>query len=114
VKDAEIKRQIREAAGAEERESYEHLMPADWLEALAPLGTDWHKGLLETAPYLIVAFRIDFGLSRTADSETKLRAGVRRNRNGISLCRVTHERPGDPDSHSESDGIPFEHSRAAE
>src|SRR5271163_2631704 len=73
VKDAGIKRQIREAAEAEERESYEHRMPADWLEALAPLGTDWHKEFLETAPYLIVVFRIDFGLSRTADSETKLK-----------------------------------------
>jgi len=41
VKDAEIKRKFREAAEAEERESYEHRMPADWLEALAPLGTDW-------------------------------------------------------------------------
>jgi iodotyrosine deiodinase len=62
VADPEIKRQIREAAEAEERESYEHRMPADWLEALAPLGTDWHKEFLETAPYLIVVFRIDYGL----------------------------------------------------
>ena len=62
VKDPQIKRQIREAAEAEERESYEHRMPADWLEALAPLGTDWHKAFLETAPYLIVVFRIDYGL----------------------------------------------------
>src|SRR6202162_4141524 len=62
VKDAEIKRKIREAAEAEERESYEHRMPADWLEALAPLGTDWHQEFLETAPYLIVVFRVDFGL----------------------------------------------------
>ena len=118
VKDPEIKRKIREAAEAEERESYEHRMPADWLEALAPLGTDWHKEFLEAAPYLIVVFRIDFGLSRTADGETKtdtlLCAGVRRHRNGISPCRTTYERPGDPDSHAEPDGIPFEHSRAAE
>ncbi len=62
VQDPEIKRQIREAAEAEERESYEHRMPADWLEALAPLGTDWHKEFLELAPYLIVVFRIDYGL----------------------------------------------------
>jgi iodotyrosine deiodinase len=48
VKDQEIKRRIREAAEAEERESYEHRMPAEWLEALAPLGTDWHKEFLET------------------------------------------------------------------
>jgi nitroreductase len=61
VRDSEIKRRIREAAEAEERESYEHRMPADWLEAL-PLGTGWHKEFLETAPYLIAVFRIDFGL----------------------------------------------------
>ena len=66
VKDPEIKRQIREAAEAEERESYEHRMPADWLEALAPLGTDWHKEFLETAPYLIVVFRVDYGLAGEA------------------------------------------------
>lgn len=71
VKDPEIKRKIREAAEAEERESYQHRMPADWLEALAPLGTDWHKEFLETAPYLIVVFRIDFGLTQTAEGESK-------------------------------------------
>jgi iodotyrosine deiodinase len=71
VKDPEIKRNIREAAEAEERESYERRMPADWLEALAPLGTDWHKEFLETAPYLIVVFRIDFGLTQTADGDMK-------------------------------------------
>ena len=73
VKGAGIKRQIREAAEEEERDSYEHRMPADWLEELALLGTNWHKEFLETAPYLIVVFRIDFGLSRTAESETKLK-----------------------------------------
>ncbi len=71
VKDPDIKRKIREAAEAEERESYEHRMPEDWLEALAPLGTDWHKEFLETAPYLIVVFRIDFGLAQTSDGEVK-------------------------------------------
>ncbi len=69
VKDPDIKRRIREAAEAEERESYEHRMPSDWLEALAPLGTDWHKEFLETAPYLIVVFRIDFGLA--GETKTK-------------------------------------------
>jgi nitroreductase len=62
VRDSEIKRRFREAAEAEERESYEHRMPADWLEALEPLGTGWHKDFLETAPCLIAVFRIDFGL----------------------------------------------------
>jgi iodotyrosine deiodinase len=62
VRDPETKRKIRAAAELEERESYEHRMPDDWLEALAPLGTDWHKEFLESAPYLIVLFRVDYGL----------------------------------------------------
>lgn len=57
VSDPDIKRQIRAAAEAEERESYERRMSQEWLEALAPLGTDWHKPHLEAAPYLVVVFR---------------------------------------------------------
>ncbi len=73
VKDPEVKRKIREAAEAEERESYEHRMPPEWLEALAPLGTDWHKEFLEAAPYLIIVFRVDFGLTQTAEGEKKIK-----------------------------------------
>ena len=62
VRDAEVKRRIRCAAEAEERESYERRMPDEWLRALAPLGTDWHKEFLETAPYLIAVFRVDYGM----------------------------------------------------
>ena len=71
VRDAEIKRHIRKAAEKEERESYEHRMPEEWLDALAPLGTDWHKEFLETAPYLIVVFRVDFGIKKIAEREKK-------------------------------------------
>lgn len=60
IDDPEIKREIREAAEIEEKESYAHRMPAEWLEALEPIGTDWHKPFLEIAPWLIVAFRVDF------------------------------------------------------
>lgn len=56
VEDPDTKRRIREAAEAEEREFYEHRATAEWLEALAPLGTDWHKPFLETAPCLIAVF----------------------------------------------------------
>lgn len=56
VSDPDVKRRIREAAEREEHEFYEHRAPADWLEALAPLGTDENKPFLETAPYLIVVF----------------------------------------------------------
>ncbi len=57
VSDPETKRAIREAAEAEERESYEGgRMPEPWRAALAPLGTDWHKPFLETVPWLVVLF----------------------------------------------------------
>lgn len=51
-----VKKQIREAAEIEERELYEHRASDEWLDALAPLGTDAHKPFLETAPWLIVVF----------------------------------------------------------
>ncbi|MBL8181945.1 MAG: nitroreductase family protein, partial [Blastocatellia bacterium] len=58
VRDAEVKRKIREAAEAEEYESYHNRMSDKWLRRLAPLGTDEHKPFLEIAPYLLVVFRI--------------------------------------------------------
>jgi iodotyrosine deiodinase len=57
VSNPEVKKQIRIAAEEEELESYESRMSSDWLEDLKPLGTDWHKPFLETAPYLIIVFR---------------------------------------------------------
>mgnify|MGYP003861806269 CR=1 FL=1 len=56
VSDPEVKRRIREAAEAEEREFYSGKAPQEWLDVLAPLGTDEHKPYLETAPYLIAVF----------------------------------------------------------
>jgi nitroreductase len=62
VSDPEIKRKIRVAAEAEEREFYQHRAPQEWLEALAPLGTDENKPFLETAPCLIAIFTQRYGL----------------------------------------------------
>lgn len=56
ISDPAVKRRIREAAEAEEREFYENRAPDEWLEALAPLGTDSHKPFLEMAPWLIAIF----------------------------------------------------------
>ena len=55
------KKKIRDAAEAEEREFYEHRASEEWLAALEPLGTDEHKPLLETAPYLIAVFLQKYG-----------------------------------------------------
>lgn len=52
-----IRRRLREAAEAEERAFYEGgRAGAEWLDALAPLGTDWRKPFLETAPWLVAVF----------------------------------------------------------
>lgn len=59
IDDATMKREIRLAAEAEERESYDHRMPQEWLDALEPLGTNAEKPFLEVAPWLIVLFRVD-------------------------------------------------------
>ncbi len=56
ISDPELKSRIRRAAEQEEREFYTRRAPKEWLEALAPLGTDEHKPFLETAPYLIAIF----------------------------------------------------------
>lgn len=62
VTNPEVKRRIREAAEKEEYENYHGRMPGEWLRALAPLETDWHKEFLEIAPALIVVFKQDYGL----------------------------------------------------
>ncbi len=62
VADPTIKAQIRAAAEAEEYENYHGRMTAEWLEALAPLGTDEHKPHLTDAPWIVVLFRQAHGL----------------------------------------------------
>ncbi len=62
VENADLKKQIREAAEKEEWESYNGRLPVEWLEDLKPLQTDWKKEFLETAPYLIIVFKKSFEL----------------------------------------------------
>lgn len=60
ISDSSLKRRVREAAEAAEREFYA-TAPAEWLDELAPLGTDAVKPYLETAPYLIAVFARRYG-----------------------------------------------------
>lgn len=62
VSDAAMKREIRIAAEKEELEFYRHKAPQEWLDALAPLGTNEHKPFLEAAPYLIAIFAQSYSL----------------------------------------------------
>jgi nitroreductase len=60
VSDAKLKASMREAAEREEHENYHGRMPPEWLEALAPLGTDEHKAHITDAPWVVVAFKKSF------------------------------------------------------
>jgi len=60
VTDPQLKHEIRLAAEAEEKQSYERRMPQEWLDDLAVLGTDWHKPFLEIAPALLVVFAVAY------------------------------------------------------
>ncbi len=67
VSDPGIKREIRVAAEAEEREFYARRASAEWLKALEPLGTDENKPFLEIAPYLIVVFLQKFSHNQAGE-----------------------------------------------
>lgn len=63
IRDQNKRRQIRLAAEKEEYEFYHHRATAEWLEALAPLGTNPEKPFLEDAPFLIAIFVQAYGIS---------------------------------------------------
>ena len=64
VSDPAVKRRIREGAEEQERALYERRASEEWLDALAPLGTDAHKPFLEQAPYLIAVFCQRYALAK--------------------------------------------------
>ncbi|HAT26878.1 MAG TPA: nitroreductase family protein [Gammaproteobacteria bacterium] len=69
VSDPAIKQQIRERAEEEEEKFYNDRAPQDWLDVLAPLGTDASKPFLQRAPFLIVIFSQKFGFDATANKQ---------------------------------------------
>ena len=70
VKDKNIKKEIRKAAEKEEKEFYGHRATHEWLKDLNQFGTNWEKPFLESAPYLIVVFRVKYDLG-IGDSKKK-------------------------------------------
>ncbi|MGB9012508.1 MAG: nitroreductase family protein [Aeromicrobium sp.] len=61
VTDPEVRRRLRDAAEAEEREFYERRASAEWLAALRALGTDAEKPFLTDAPAVIAVFEVHRG-----------------------------------------------------
>jgi nitroreductase len=70
ISDGEVKRRLRDAAEAEEHENYHGRMPGEWIEALAPLGTDEHKTHLTDAPWIVVLFRQSYGVRESGEKRT--------------------------------------------
>lgn len=91
VTDPALKHAIREAAEAEERETYEHRMSDEWRAALAPIGTDAHKPFLDVCPALIVMFRQDYELlpdgSRRKNYYVQESCGIAL---GLLIAALTH------------------------
>lgn len=90
----DLRARIREAAESEESEAYEHRMSPEWLEALRPLGTDWHKPHLTDAPWLIVVFEQAYGLRAEGSRARKIKHYYVRESVGIAvgmlLAALTH------------------------
>lgn len=76
VSNPAVKRQIRAAAEAEEREFYERRATPEWLADLAPLGTDQDKPFLDVAPWLIVVFKLVKGDDGGATYYTNESVGI--------------------------------------
>ncbi|WKX75940.1 nitroreductase family protein [Zobellia laminariae] len=57
VSNPALKTKIKEAAEAEEKESYESRMSDRWKKDLQPMGTNMYKPFLEIAPWLIIVFK---------------------------------------------------------
>lgn len=70
VSDQATKQAIRDAAEAEERQFYHGRAPQEWIDALAPLGTDEHKAHLTDAPWVIVLFRQAHGFNPDRSKRT--------------------------------------------
>jgi nitroreductase len=82
ISDPAIKRKIRIAAEKEEREFYEGGRATDeWLDALAPIGTDSEKPFLETVPWIVVVFE---QLHSTDDEGNRIRHYYTKESVGIS------------------------------
>ncbi len=67
VSNRQTKKKIRIAAEEEERALYQHRASDEWLNALAPLGTDANKPFLEEAPWLIAVFAQKFTINENGD-----------------------------------------------
>lgn len=87
VTDPEARRRVRAAAEAEEREFYERRATPEWLEVLAPLGTDATKPFLTDAPHLLVLMEVHASDTEPKPYYAKESVGIAL---GFLLCALHH------------------------
>ncbi|MBC5799185.1 MAG: nitroreductase family protein [Candidatus Eremiobacteraeota bacterium] len=73
VSDPAVKERMRVAIEREEYETYARRASDEWLTALAPLGTDWHKEHIVHAPYVVVVFAQAYGLKQSGATAAKIK-----------------------------------------
>ncbi len=57
ISNTELKHKLRELAEEEEYKSYNGRMSEQWIEDLAPLGTNWEKEFIDIAPWIVVIMK---------------------------------------------------------
>ncbi|MDG1429707.1 MAG: nitroreductase family protein [Crocinitomicaceae bacterium] len=57
ISNDELKSRLRELAEQEEKKSYGGRMSDEWLEDIAPLGTDWEKEFIDIAPWIVIVMK---------------------------------------------------------
>lgn len=67
VRNADVKREIRQVVEEEEKKNYDERMTDEWLDALNPIGTDWQKPFLETVPWIVVCFAQSYGVDEEGE-----------------------------------------------
>jgi len=87
VEDRAMRRRVRDAAEAEEREFYANRATPEWLEVLAPLGTDATKPFLTDAPHLLVLMEVHASDDEPRPYYAKESVGIAL---GFLLCALHH------------------------
>ncbi|MFT5780084.1 MAG: iodotyrosine deiodinase [Crocinitomicaceae bacterium] len=67
ISNSALKSRLRALAEEEEKRSYDGRMSDEWLEDLAPLGTDWQKEFIDIAPWIVVVMKraYEFGENKS-------------------------------------------------
>jgi len=70
ISNASLKSKLRALAEEEEKKSYAGRMSDEWLEDLAPLGTNWEKEFIDIAPWIIIVMKKAYDFDEKGEKTT--------------------------------------------